>query len=372
MKQPNVSGLEKWKLFLSGQDVGPMVSPLCDDWALDVPAHWPAGTEEAFPRGHKHRPLSEQIAMAAVCGYDPTFLCRIEMRPRDPALLPTSVTEAIDGGKRTTTRIATPYGELTHVAENKTTGHSVKDWLETEEDYRRQAWLLRAQMDYDEDAAIAEGLACRGAIGDRGPMGIWSNPPAAFCNRDNGHYHLADWPEAYDELRQAARDFQFRQLATLRKAGYDYLFYCVEGTEWISPGYFRQHLQEDIRETFRRWRELGGWILWHTCGRAKAFIDEGFYNDLRPELFETLSEPPVGSLPSLRWGRERIDRSIATKGNMPLNILLQGTPQDVRRGVQRIKDETRGYRHVVGLSDDILRNTPLANMQAFVDEARRP
>lgn len=371
MKHPELSGREKWQRFLAGQDVGPMVSPLCDDWSLDIPAHWPEGVCETFPAGHKQRPLSEQIAMAAVCGYDPTFLCRVAMQPRNPDLLPTSTTEAIAGGWRTTSRVATPLGDLTCVTENKTTGHTVKDWMETADDYRRQAWLLRAQMDYDEDAAIAEGLACRAAIGDRGPMGTWSNPPAAFCNHDMGHYHLADWPEAYDELRQAARDFQFRQLSTLRKAGFDYLFYCVEATEWISPGYFLQHLMEDIRETFRLWRKLGGWILWHSCGRVAAFIEEGFYNELRPELFETLSEPPVGSLPDLAWGRERLDRDIATKGNLPLNILLQQGPQDVRRDVRRIKDQTRGYRHVVGLSDDILKNTPLANMLALVDEARK-
>ena len=56
---------------------------------------------------------------------------------------------------------------------------------------------------------------------------------------------------------------------------------------------------------------------------------------------------------------------------MPLDVLLQGTEEGVRSEVRRVKEETQGYRHIVGLSDDILHNTPLANCLALVDEARQ-
>ncbi len=63
-------------------------------------------------------------------------------------------------------------------------------------------------------------------------------------------------------------------------------------------------------------------------------------------------------------------RSVTGKSdrNVPLNVLLEGTPDDVRRAVARVKDETRGWRHIVGLSDDLLHATPLANALAFVEE----
>jgi uroporphyrinogen-III decarboxylase len=184
-------------------------------------------------------------------------------------------------------------------------------------------------------------------------------------------YHLADWPDAFEELHQANRDLCFRHLETLGNAGYDYLFYCVNGTEWISPGFFRQYILEDTREIFRRWRAMGGFILWHSCGRLARLVENGFYNDLKPEILETMSEPPVGDLPSLKWARERLDPGIATKGNVPLNILLLGTEEDVRGQARRIRSETEGYRHIIGLSDDILKGTPEANAKALVDETRK-
>ena len=72
----------------------------------------------------------------------------------------------------------------------------------------------------------------------------------------------------------------------------------------------------------------------------------------------------------MRWARERLDPDIVTKGNIPLDVLLQGTAEEVRTEVQRVKEEARGYRHVVGLSDNLLENTPLRNCLAFVEESR--
>jgi hypothetical protein len=312
------------------------------------------------------------MAMAAICGWDPTFLCAVDMTPRRTDIRPEHRTTKVDGASHTETRIPTPYGDLIAISECKTTSRTLKPFLETREDYRRMAWLVRAETDYDEDTAIAQGQRLRAAIGDRGVMGIWFGPPAmGRLQTDTMFYHLADWPDALDELHQANRDLVFKQLGTLHKAGYDYLFYCVNGTEWISPGFYRDRIREDTREIFRRWRGLGGFILWHSCGHMKRFIEDGYYNDLRPEILETCSEPPVGNLPSLKWARDRIHPDVITKGNMALNILLQGTEDDVRREVRRIRSETAGYRHVVGLSDDILKNTPLCNARALADEARR-
>jgi len=42
-----------------------------------------------------------------------------------------------------------------------------------------------------------------------------------------------------------------------------------------------------------------------------------------------------------------------------------------REEVRRVREQTRGTRHIVGLSDGVLANTPLANALALVDEARR-
>jgi hypothetical protein len=243
----DLPGREKWFRFLAGEDVGPMVSPLCCEWHFREPYRWPFDHPEPFPEGHAHRMVTEQLASAGVCGWDPTFLF-----------------------------------------------------------YAHQA-------------------TCR----------IW-----------------------------------FKRLESMRKAGVDYLFYCVSGTEWISPDFFRKYILENTRKAFARWHELGGFILWHSCGKVKKFVEDGFFNELKPDVLETLSEPPVGDLPDIGWARQHLDPAIATKGNVPLDVFLNGTPEAVREQVRRVKDATRGYRHVVGLSDDLLRGTPIANALALVEEGR--
>jgi len=361
----------KWELLLAGGDPGPMVSPLCDDWSLDVPYHWPLAEPDPFPPGHPKHTLSQQMAMAEICGWEPTFLCTLDMPPRDPQALPRMVTSHEADVTRTTSVIHTPYGELTSITETLSTSRALKPWIETEADFHRMSWVARRIADYDEDAAVEQGRVLRAAVGDRGMLGTWFGPPIGYnLNRDAMFYHLADWPEAFEELHQATRALAFRQIETLRKAGFDYLFYCVDATEWISPDFFRRWILEDTRRLFARWHELGGFVLWHSCGKVATFLAQGFYNDLAPDVLETLSEAPLGDLPSLRWARDRLDRKIITKGNIGLDILLGGTEEEVRREVSRVRGETAGYRHVVGLSDDILKGTPLRNARALVEESR--
>lgn len=362
---------QTWERLVAGEDVGPMVSPLCDNWALDIPYRWPFSEPEPFPAGHPQHALCQQMAMAEVCGWTPSFLAGIPFPPRSPDIKSETKVSTCDGVTRTETRIQTPYGPLTSTVEAKTSSHALKRMLESEEDYRRMTWYTRELANYDEAQAIAEGRKLRDAVGDRGVLGTWASPPAMNVDRDNMWYHLADWPEACAELHQASLELLLRQLPTYRQAGLDYLFYCVDGTEWISPAFCRERIIADTQLIFKHWRELGGFILWHSCGRVKQFVEAGFYNQCLPEVFETLSEPPVGNLPALAWAREKLDRRIVTKGNLPLNILLQGTEDDVRAGVRRIRDATRSYRHIVGLTDDVLAETPLRNARAFVDEALR-
>ncbi len=365
------SGRERWQALLKGEDVGPFVSPLCDSWRLSIPYRWPFQEPDPFPQGYRWHYVSEQMAMAGTCGWTPSFLAGIDLAARDKDIAPKSASTIENGVTRTETRISTPFGDLTSVNEQQLTNHVIKPMLETEEDYRRMAWVVRRRADYDEDAAVAQGQELRRAIGGRGVLGTWIGAPICSVDRDNMFYHMADWPDACEELRKATMEFTLKQIVTLRKAGFDYLFYCVDGTEWVSPDFIKNYVVEDTREIFKIWRGMDGFILWHSCGKVKILLEAGIYNDLKPDVFETLSEPPVGNLPSLKWARERLDPKIITKGNMPLNILLQGTPDDVRADVCRIREETRGWRHIFGLSDDVLADTPLQNCLAFTDEAMR-
>lgn len=59
-----------------------------------------------------------------------------------------------------------------------------------------------------------------------------------------------------------------------------------------------------------------------------------------------------------------------TRWSPSLQLIHNGLAEAIRAEVQRAKSETASYRHIVGASDDILDGTTLANMLAFVEEAR--
>ncbi len=367
------SARERWQAFLQGQDAGPMVSPLCDDWSLDIPYHWPCDEPELFPAGHRYHALCQQMAIAKICGWDPLYLAAVDFTPLDESLRPVRDVQREGGGTRTQVRIDTPYGPLTYatLAGELTTGVA-KEWLVTREDYQRTLYLVRSLMRYDEGAAIEQGRLLRRQIGGTGLLGTWVETPLVYNNNmAEMYYHLCDWPDLFRELHEASVALQLRRLQTLGKAGFDYIFFVCMAAEWLSPDFFRAWVAAPAKRYINAWRGEGGRVLWHSCGKVARFVELGFYNEMRPDIFETLSEPPTGDLPSLRWARQRLHPSIATKGNVGLDTLLQGTPDEVRAAVRRVREQTEGYRHIVGLSDDMLRNTPLPNALAFVDEARR-
>jgi len=361
----------KWLAYLRGEEVGPMVAPLVDDWCLEEPYRWPFDEPEPFPVGHESHAFGQQMAMSALCGYDPLFLVHPPFIPRHPLETEERVHRENDRDVHTL-HTPTPAGDLLYVYEQAESVHILKPEVETPEDYQKELWVLEQEGDLDEETSIRQGRERLAPLGEKGVVGTWWGAPSVRgLPREEWFYHQTDYPALFREAIEAMFRNQMRQIELLRAMGFDYLFYCVDGTEWISPAFFEEFVAPYTAIMLARWRELGGFVIWHTCGHAKIFIEHGFYNRFLPEIFETMSEPPYGDLPSLRWARERLDPRITTKGNIDLQLLHDGPEEAIRAAVRRVKAETAGFRHIIGASDDILHGTPLANMLAFVDEARK-
>ena len=363
-----MTGKEKWRKFLAGDDVGPMVCPLCDKWGVgDIDYRWLSEEPEPFADEEDRKPLLGQIMMAAKFKWDPLFYAAIHFNPEDQNLEPVIEKRSAGSRTQTITTIHTPLGDLTRIDEdNGVTIRCTKDYLVDEADYEKMLWLTT--QDFQVEAALAEGRKLRAAAGDLGMMGTWVSPSVNMTDIQSLYYHAMDYPKAFSLLRDARRKQLRRQLGLYREAGFDFLFYCVPGTDMTSPGFFREWMAEEVKENIEWWKSLGGFTLWHACGHVKAFLDQGIFNEMGPEILETLSEPPVGNIPSLAWAREKLEDHIVSKGNIPLDILLEGSPADVRGAVRKVKESTKRYRHIIGLSDNILNGTPEINLKAFVDE----
>jgi len=153
--------------------------------------------------------------------------------------------EPIPGGTRTHRKLETPYGELTQIEDKKGSVHSVKEWLETKEDYKKAVWATQQDIEFDKDKVIEEGRALRAAIGDWGPLGTYWGPPLInLQNRNNLFYHMFEYPEEFNELFAVTTESNITKLEAIREAGFDFLFYCVDGTDWISPQVFETYFME--------------------------------------------------------------------------------------------------------------------------------
>jgi len=364
-----MTGREKWGRFLAGDDSIPLVAPLCDKWSVgDIPYAWKGPGPEPFPPGANNHQLCGQLMMAQTFGWEPLFLAAIDFQPKDKRL---AVKVSIHESKTMFT-IHTPEGDLQRIVEdNGATHRCLKEYLESESDYQKMLWHTLHTQDFDREDALAQGRKIRRAVGDAGMLGTWVDLCVLMTDIQALFFHCMDFPEAFEALCMARRERQRKQLALYREAGFDYLFYVVPGTEWVSPSFFRAWMQEEIKANMAWWKSQGGFTVWHTCGHAKAFLEQGIYNEMMPDIFETLSEPPVGNIPSLEWARQRLDERIVTKGNLSLELLLNGSESDVRQAVRRVKQQTAGYRHIMALSDNILDGTPSRNLRAFVEESRR-
>jgi hypothetical protein len=311
------------------------------------------------------------MAMSALCGYDPLFYAMPPFVPRTP-LEVEHRTRVKNGRMMHEDRTITPFGDLLSSYEQAESSHILKPEVENAEDYRKEMWVLEQESELDDEESVHCGKALLSPVGEKGMVGTWWGPPSVRgVSREDLFYHLADFPDLFRSALEAQFRNQLQRLELLRAMGFDFLFYCVDGTEWISPAYFEEFVAPYTETMLARWRELGGFVVWHSCGHVARFIERGYYNRFLPEIFETMSEPPYGNLPSLRWGRERLDPRIATKGNIDLQLLHDGPEAAIRAEVRRVKAETAGFRHIVGASDDILHGTPREYMLAFVDEARR-
>jgi hypothetical protein len=367
-----MTGREKWRRFLCGENVGPMVSPLCDKWGTDIPYRWSLSEPEPFGPNHNNHTLSQQIMMAEYFEWDPLFLAGIHFESDVESRTTTKQENMGSGVTRVTTTITTPLGDLIQVEEktSKTSG-IVKDFLQNADDFKKMIWITEQQMHFDESDALRQGQEISEAVGSRGMLGTWVSPCAILADIQVLFFHAMDFPQEFQALYEVRKTLLRKQIETYHKAGFDYLFYTIPGTEWLSPAFFDAWMNQEIGDTIAYWRSLGGFTVWHTCGLEKTFMEQGIYQRLKPDIFETLSEPPVGNLPSLAWGRKQLPKDIITKGNIPLDIALYGTPDEVRAQVRYVKESTQGYRHIIGFSDNILDNTPYDNLKAFVEEARK-
>ena len=118
-----------------------------------------------------------------------------------------------------------------------------------------------------------------------------------------------------------------------------------------------------------RTRGLKTWV--HTCGFMAKLTEMGAYESMDLDVVESLSPPPLGDLTDLKAGRARIGAAITTRGAVGVDQFYAADLGAVRERVRYVLESTRGYRHMVGDTNDSYPPYPRENILAVVDEVRK-
>ncbi|MEN8127945.1 MAG: uroporphyrinogen decarboxylase family protein [Planctomycetota bacterium] len=157
---------------------------------------------------------------------------------------------------------------------------------------------------------------------------------------------------------------------TIVDAGSDFVFLGGPGSEMLSPQFYKDYLIPDSQKITDSVHQNGGLIYSHICSPIEPFLSMGCYNEMGIDLFETLSPPPVGNVPDLAEARKVMNPDICTRGNIGLDVLLNGSVEDVEKGTIEILEATKGTKHMVAASDYLFYDIPLENAKVMVDTVR--
>lgn len=174
-------------------------------------------------------------------------------------------------------------------------------------------------------------------------------------------------PEKYRMACDFIRNINIELIKAIFEGGADFIFLGAPAAEMISPMLYEKFIIPDSKKICDAVHAAGGLVYSHICSPIEPFLTMGFYNQMGLDLFETLSPPPVGNVEDFAKARQILDKNMCTRGNIGLDLLLNGTPEQIAMATHSIVEKSRGYKHFVAASDYLFYDIPLENVKAVVD-----
>ena len=193
---------------------------------------------------------------------------------------------------------------------------------------------------------------------------LYMDPTAAF-------YLLADETAAMERLFEAVAQSNAVLVECAAEAGADFVFGAINGLEIYSPAIYREYFVPQARALHDAAHACGlrGWV--HTCGRMGTLIDMGVYDAMRVDALESFSHPPLGDVADLAGALRKLGPKIVTRGAVNVGLFYDSDLARIRERTRTVLEETRGYHHMIGDTNDSFPPYPRENILALVDEVQR-
>jgi len=250
------------------------------------------------------------------------------------------------------------------------TEHLVKDPL-------NDLAKIEAMLDYDPEKNFnANDLndAIKG-IGEDGLVIVPHSAPLDWwfqlCGNERGIISFNDYYdkikhalEKYEELVRKQIKVEVKQGAEIIHTGGSYTSISL-----ISPKWYKDYVFPFLKRTAELCHKLGVLLEVQINGKCNEILE--LLAEAGIDCTEPLERPPLGNV-NIEDAKKRIGKTVCLKGNVdPINTLLKGKPKDVEKEIRDIIEKSgEGGGLIISTSDQVVRDTPIENMEAFAKTKR--
>jgi hypothetical protein len=312
--------------------------------------------------------VADEIALSQHLGYEPMFMTECS-----GLIFNWQIDESRSDEQTATRVIRTPKGEWTRKSARAELPWSDESGCPVHTTTDHAMLVAVCEQVSEQEKAIREYFrAWRQRVGDHGVIVLGHPHPAWLgyqISPSNIFYQWNDYRSEYVRSMDAVLHASLYVMSIAVEEGIDFMSDSSYGLEMTSPALFAAMDLPYIR-TFATWtHEHGGLFWYHNCGFTRKLIADGTFNTLGTDVLETIAPPPEGDN-DLAESRRALDRRICSKGNLNLQILRDGSPDQIAAEVDAIAGAVRGYAHIFSTADAVLPGTKPENLVAFVKAAQ--
>lgn len=329
--------------------------------------------------GKKAAVIEDTIRVSEMYDMLPLYNFWVDVGATDARLMwQPSGSRSIDKVTIYESRIATPYGGMTVETSVTEAGDSYrsKDAVIDEKDFEKLHWYLDTVYAGNFEKISKIAYFAEKAIGGRGAIDFqWGMQPYelfSIPNTVNTVMLAMDFEKEFFALMDKCEEISRRVIDALREGGGDFVFLGGPGAEMVSP-YIYENFMVPYGRRMTDYAHGKGYLVYsHVCSPIEPFLTKGYFNELGIDLFETLSMPPVGNVKSIEDAFTKLDTKMCTRGNVGMDTLINGTPDEVARQVEHIMSDAlkAGRKHVVAASDYLMYEVKEENVRALCDAVR--
>lgn len=284
-----------------------------------------------------------------------------------------------NGRRFYSSKFVTPKGTL----ETKSIEDELKGICQTkyriteEEELDILEYYLDRLLEVKDFSSVSEKINnIRKMVGENDALDIqWAMQPyelLCFPDTMNTAIFAMECPEQFKRLMDKILKLDESILQAVAKGGADFVFLGGPGSEMISPKYYENYLVPYSKIVSEMAHQNGLLIYTHICSPVEPMLTMGYYNQMGIDLFETLSEAPVGNVASIEDAFLKLSPEICTRGNIGLDKLLQCTPEQIKEMSFHILETAKkmGRKHILAASDYMFYDTAVENVHAMCESVR--